>query len=231
MYTVYTMQPRAEPLQRRNTSDLVSDAVREMIADGRLPDGARVNEVWLAQTLGVSRTPVREALSRLASEGALVSTPSLGYSVRALTVAEFEQLYELRPMLDPEALRLGGILAEERIEQLSRINRALAKERAGAAAIALDDEFHLELLAQCPNRLLVDFIANVMQRTRRYELALMRETRNVGRATEEHDRILDALRRRDMKAACAALKRNLQSGRAPILEWLARRTPGKVSVP
>lgn len=201
----------------------MADSVREMIADGRLAAGARVNEVWLAQTLGVSRTPVREALSRLASEGALSSAPSLGFNVRPLTIDEFQQLYELRPLLDPEALRLGGLLPSDRIEQLSRINGALAKERDGAAAIALDDEFHLELIAQCPNRLLIDFIRNVMQRTRRYELALMRETRNVERASDEHDGILDALRQRNMKAACAALKQNMQSGRDPILTWLERR--------
>ncbi|HYX40890.1 MAG TPA: GntR family transcriptional regulator, partial [Pyrinomonadaceae bacterium] len=70
-----------------------------MIVDGRLADGERVNEVRLSQALGVSRTPVREALSRLASEAALIATPSFGYSVRPLSVNEFEQLYQLRPIL------------------------------------------------------------------------------------------------------------------------------------
>src|SRR5690349_2113375 len=102
------MQAMNQPLRRRNTSELAADAVREMIADGRLTDGERVNEVWLAQSLGVSRTPVREALNRLAAEGALTSTPSFGYRVRALTIDEFQQLYELRPLLDPEALRMAG---------------------------------------------------------------------------------------------------------------------------
>lgn len=225
------MQTAPQALRRRNTSELVADAVRAMIADGRLTDGERVNEVWLAQSLGVSRTPVREALNRLASESALTSTPSLGYRVRALSVEEFEELYELRPLLDPEALRMAGIPSEARIQELSRINRALAKERDGATAIALDDEFHLELLAECPNRLLLDFIRNVMQRARRYELALMRETRNVVRATEEHERILKALRKRNLKAACAALKQNMQTGRAPILAWLERRASRKAKRP
>jgi DNA-binding GntR family transcriptional regulator len=66
-------------------------------------------------------------------------------------------------------------------------------------------------------------IENIILRTRRYELALMRETPNVRRATEEHARILAALRKRDLPAACAALKRNMQSGRAPIVSWLKAR--------
>ena len=219
-----------EPLKRSNTSDLVAEAVREMIVDGRLPDGNRVNEVRLAQSLGVSRTPVREALNKLASEGALISTPSTGYRVLQLSVDEFEQLYGLRPILDPEALRLSGLPAQAEIQRLARINDALAKERDGASAIAIDDEFHLELLARCPNRLLVDIIRNVIQRTRRYELALMRETNNVVRAAEEHAAILKALRQKNLKAACAALKRNMQSGNGPILAWLENRAPARAGV-
>jgi DNA-binding GntR family transcriptional regulator len=219
-----------EPLKRANTSDLVAEAVREMIVDGRLPDGERVNEVRLAQSLGVSRTPVREALNKLASEGALISTPSAGYRVRPLTIEEFAELYGLRPLLDPEALRLSGLPASEEIARLSRINDALVKERDGASAIAIDDEFHLELLARCPNRLLVDIIRNIIQRTRRYELALMRETNNVARAFEEHNAILKALRERNLKAACIALKRNMQSGNDPILAWLKQRADAKAGL-
>jgi DNA-binding GntR family transcriptional regulator len=219
-----------EPLKRSNTSDLVAEAVREMIVDGRLPDGERVNEVRLAQSLGVSRTPVREALSRLASEGALTSTPSAGYRVQPLTVDEFEQLYGLRPILDPEALRLSGLPGAAEIQRLCRINNALAKERDGASAIAIDDEFHLELIARCPNRLLVDIIRNVMQRTKRYELGLMRETNNVVRAAEEHKAVLQALRNKNLKAACAALKRNMLSGSDPIRAWLKQRATAKAGL-
>jgi len=89
--------------------------------------------------------------------------------------------------------------------------------------IGLDDEFHLLLLDGCPNPVLIELIQNIMLRTRRYELALMRETSGVRRATEDHRRILAALRRRDLPAACAALKRNMQWGRAPIVSWLKAR--------
>jgi DNA-binding GntR family transcriptional regulator len=89
--------------------------------------------------------------------------------------------------------------------------------------IGLDDEFHLLLLDRCPNRVLIEMIQNIILRTRRYELALMRETSGVRRATGDHRRILAALRRRDLPAACAALKRNMQWGRAPIVSWLKAR--------
>src|SRR4051812_50184921 len=96
-----------EPLHRANVSESVAAAVRAMIVDGRLAEGERINEVRLSEALGVSRTPLREALTRLAAEGALTSSPGLGYRVRPLTVEEFEQLYDIRPILDPEALRMA----------------------------------------------------------------------------------------------------------------------------
>jgi DNA-binding GntR family transcriptional regulator len=217
------MQPVAAFSLRDNISDSVAAELRLRIVDGRLPAGERINEVHLARELGVSRTPLREALSRLASEGALKSVPRFGFFVRPLTLEEFEQIYDIRPILDPEALRLAGLPEAKTLERLEKLNRRLAAARDPEAVIALDDEFHLALLDRCPNSVLLEMIQNIILRTRRYELALMRETSNVRRATEDHARILVALRRRDLPAACAALKRNMQSGRAPIVSWLKAR--------
>ena len=213
----------AIPLVRENVSDKVAAALRAMIVDGRLVAGERINEVHLAASLGVSRTPLREALSGLFSEGALTSAPGRGYTVKALTLAEFEQVYAIRPILDPEALRLAGIPSRVQIERLERLNQKLASASGSETVIALDDEWHLALLADCPNQVLVELIKTFILRTRRYEIGLMREARQVRRGTEDHVRILTALREGNLKAACAALKRNLQSGRADIVTWLSRR--------
>jgi len=202
------------------------DAVRAMIIDGRLADGARINEVHLSAVLGVSRTPLREALSRLAAEGALNVRPRLGFFVRPLSVAEFDQLYDLRPLLDPEALRLAGLPSAAALARLQRVNTTLAA-RTGPAALAQDDAWHLDLVAACPNRILIEMIQHVILRTRRYELALMREAKNVAVAVADHAAILDALANGDLNAACVALKQNMQSGKAPILEWLRTREVGK----
>ena len=203
----------------------MANAVRAMIVEGRLRPGERIKEAELAIGLGVSRTPVREALSRLAAEGAVTSRPAVGYSVRPLSVEEFEQLYDIRPLLDPEALRLAGIPSPERLARLEALNRAFAGTADPEAAIRLDDEWHMQLLAGCPNRVVIELIENIIVRTRRYELALLRERPNVLRAAGDHDAILDALRRGDLPGACAALQHNMRSGRAPILDWLSTRAP------
>lgn len=211
------------PLPRDNISDEVAAELRRRIVDGRLPAGERINEVHLSQELGVSRTPLREALHRLAAEGAVTSLPRVGFFVRPLTLEEFEQIYDIRPILDPAALRLAGIPPPERIARLSRMNRDFAAAPDPESAIALDDAWHLELLAGCPNRVLVELIENMILRTRRYELALMRETQNVERSSDDHERILAALRQGDLEAACKALEVNMRSGRTPLVEWLTAR--------
>ena len=76
-------------LARDNLSDTVATRLRHLIVDGQLAAGQRINEVHLSQQLGVSRTPLREALARLAQEGALRSVPRIGYFVRTLDVDEF----------------------------------------------------------------------------------------------------------------------------------------------
>lgn len=215
---------QAEPLIARDTiADALVASLRKMIMDGRLEAGARINEVHLAQALGVSRTPLREALGRLAQEGALTSVPRIGWSVRPLTLEEFEQIYPIRPLLDPEALRLAGLPMPQRIEELRVIDARIERARQTEAAIALDDAWHLALIADCPNKILIELIGQFTRRTRRYEMALMSERRNVLGASFDHKAILAALKRRDLSGACAALKSNLESGREPIAAWLRER--------
>ncbi len=210
-------------IERENLSDAAETAVRLMIVDGDLPAAERINEVHLAERLGVSRTPLREALNRLSAEGAVEARARLGYFVKALTLEEFEQIYDMRPILDPAALRLAGLRTTEQIARLDKLNRQFAKTRDPMSAIAIDDEWHRTLLEGCPNQVLIDLIEHFTLRTRRYEIALMRNVNGVARANNDHESILDALRARDLDAACDALRVNMQSGKAPIVAWLKAR--------
>jgi len=213
----------AKPLKRSNISDAVEATLRTLIVDGTLPEAERINEVHLAQRLGVSRTPLREALNRLASEGALTSTPSLGYSVKPLTLAEFVPLYGMRSILDPAALALAGLPSVEKLTRLREINARIEAARDTPRAMDLDDTWHRELISGCPNPILLDLIAQFMLRTRRYEIALLRERREVLMAVANHRGVLAALRRRDLEGACEALRHNLTRGAAPIGAWLKDR--------
>jgi DNA-binding GntR family transcriptional regulator len=216
-------------LDRPNLTDLLADDIRRRIVDGDLPAGTRINEVHLAASLGVSRTPLREALGRLVAEGTLTTIPRIGFFVAPLSIEEFEQIYPIRALLDPEALRLSGVPSPEELARLRAINEQIRATTDVDERIRLDDEWHRELIARCPNRVLLALINQFINRTRRYEMALMRETRNVEISTRTHERIMAALRRRELDTACALLRENMQSGLEPIREWLRNRNQGKDS--
>jgi DNA-binding GntR family transcriptional regulator len=211
------------PLDRPNISEHLAVTLRDMIVDGRLRAGDRINEVQLAAALGVSRTPLREALGRLTAEGALTSVPRIGWFVRPLTVEEFREIYPIRGILDPEALRLAGLPSPMRIQLLQTLNNRIREATTADKTIALDDQFHLELIAGCPNRVLLDLVEQFMRRTRRYELALMREKKHVRSTIDEHAKIISALRAGKLDAACRALRHNMEIGVAPVVAWLEAR--------
>jgi DNA-binding GntR family transcriptional regulator len=210
-------------IDRPNLSEDLATRIRQMVVEGALPPGERINEVHLAAQLGVSRTPLREALSRLASEGAVTIVPRLGFFTCPLTADEVEHLYPMRALLDPAALRQGGPVPAARIARLKALNRRFAAAADPRDAVEIDDRWHLELLAGCTNPILLGLIEQMIWRTRRYELGLMRAQANLARATGDHDAIIAALEAGDMDAACRALERNMISGKQPILDWLAER--------
>lgn len=214
-------------VERRTLSHGLEDELRRLVVRGALPAGARVNEVHLARDLAVSRTPLREALTRLAGEAFLDARPHLGFYVRPLSAAEVLELYPIRARLDPWALELAGVPDRGTLAALDATNTEI-RDAAGdpERVIELDDAWHLQLVAGCGNGALLGLIRQMMWRTRRYEHAYFRATRSVGTAYETHRKILAALRRKDLAAACRLLAVNMTSGIADLVRWLGGDAAG-----
>jgi len=206
--------------RRQNLSEEVANTVRQMVVDGTLQAGVRINEVHLARELGVSRTPLREAVASLVREGTLVSAPRIGAFVKPLTIEDFDQVYSIRTLLDPEALRLAGLPRREQLDRLHRLNERIETAPDPDSVIDLDNEWHLLLIKGCPNDVLLELICDFMRRTRRYELALMRERKQVDITIGMHGEIIAALRKGELENACEILKRNMEVGAQPIRQWL-----------
>jgi DNA-binding GntR family transcriptional regulator len=209
-----------QKMSRENLSAEVAEELRLMISDGRLAADSRINEVQLSEALGVSRTPLREALAMLVAEEALVSLPRRGTFVRPLSREDFLHIYSVRPLLDVGALRLSGVPGLTVIKRLQGLNDRLSRVEGVVERITIDDEWHLLLVAGCDNPILLNLIRQFMLRTRRYELAYLREQAHTQTAANEHLDIMSALERNDLDAACDALHTNLTSGIDPILSWL-----------
>lgn len=208
---------------RVNLSTEVANLVRDMIVDGRLPAGSKINELRLAAEIGVSRTPLREALPRLAAEGAIEDLPRRGFFVRPLTAEEVRGIYPIRAILDPAALRLTGLPSKDTLARLRQIKRELGASTDPVEIVMLDDRFHLELIAKCPNPVLVDLIRQFMLRTRRYELGLQRQKPGMPGAVAAKDRMIALLQRGDLDGACKEVEGSMTRGQDPVLRWLAER--------
>jgi DNA-binding GntR family transcriptional regulator len=198
-------------------SHALEDELRARIVRGELPAGARINEVHVAAALGVSRTPLREALTRLSGEAFVEARPKHGFYVRPLSTAEANELYAIRAKLDPWALRLAGLPDRATIERLAAINAELARTTDVEQAIDRDDEWHLLLLAHCPNRVLLGLIRQMMWRTRRYEHTYFSTAESRATAVAEHAKLIEMLRHGDLEAAHRWLTTNMSSA-LPVLD-------------
>src|SRR5688500_5816074 len=135
-----------------------------LIYRGELPPGSRLRDVAVAARLGVSRTPVREALLRLAHAGVLDAEAGRGFRVRRLDRTELREVGAILAELEPLALRLAGEFPADRLELLGEIARQLEQTRGDiGAAVELDESWHRVLLEGCPNGRLRDLIAALRQ--------------------------------------------------------------------
>jgi len=130
--------------------------VRKMIVTGDLADGERINEVHLAKSLKISRTPLREGLGVLVAGGFVDTIPRRGFFVKPLSAEEFRHLFDLRPLLDPHGLRISSDFSDRQIDRLMRANDDFLSAKDGQSAVRADVKFHRLFLVNCPNLILLD---------------------------------------------------------------------------
>lgn len=188
------------------------EAVLERILDGQLSPGGHVNETRLAEELGVSRTPLREALLGLQAEGFVSSKASRGFSVAPLSAREVREVYPILWTLEGLALRLSGPLTSSRVPELERINRELAESRDPEGALASDTQFHRTLISGCPNQRLLKTVGDLRLAIRRYAHLRMQDGSHVTTSTRQHGEIISALRSGNVDGAIEWLEKNTRFG-------------------
>ena len=190
---------------------------------GDLPCGSRVRDTVLAVQLGVSRTPVREALLRLVRDGVLESTVGRGFRVRPLDPTELREIGAIVGALESLALRLSGVPQPEQLDRMREIDRRLEQTRGDAARCPdPEDEWHRVLLAGCPNRRLLELIGSLRQVPRRYLAAYMRDAGRLSLSTLPHTKILQALRDSGPDSAAAVFEQQWRRGLTELETWTAR---------
>ncbi len=211
---------------KRPLRDDVRQQVLERLLRGEFPPGSRINETTLATDLGVSRTPLREALLDLRREGFVRSDAARGFTVRALTAGEIREIYPMVWTLEGLALRTADRSPDD--NELEVINGELAGAKGNPGrALELDSRWHAVLLAGCENRRLRAMISDLKLAIRRYEYAFMWNAGLIGRSVEQHREVSEALANGDLHAAVQSLENNWRTGMESLLEQMAGAMVGQ----
>lgn len=203
----------AAPIQRRPLHNELVDRLRHMIVEGDLAPGEKLSEKDLCGQFGVSRTPLREAMKVLASEGLVQLTPNRGGTVAKLTLADLDEAFPIMGALEA----LSGELACQHITdaELRRVKelheRMVRTHESGALRdyFKLNEQIHQMILDAARNPTLAQMQLSLSGRVRRARYLANMTPGRWAEAVAEHTRILEALSARDGKRLAVILKEHL----------------------
>jgi DNA-binding GntR family transcriptional regulator len=196
---------------RQTAHEYVHRVLRRAILSGDLPGGARLVQYEIAEELGVSTTPVREALRNLTSEGLVDFDPHRGGVVRSLSFEELTEILELRVLLEPHSIRRAAeCIDEETISELERVCELLDREEDVADWVDLNRRFHRLHNGAAGLPRLLALLIPLQDATATYTgQAAMWGPELFARAQLDHVAIVDGLRRRDGDALESTILRHI----------------------
>ena len=218
------MPPSTRPGEPRSGQDAYARLVAEIRA-GRLRPLDRLTETDLAARLGISRTPVREALRQMEAEGLVTHIPRVGATIRALDYSEVNELYEMRAVLEGTAARLAARAASDvETSELAAINEEMTAALGDPERlVTLNAQFHTALIEAASNRFLVRAVESVRKTMLILGPTTMEDDERASSACAEHAEILAALFARDGAAAEAAMRRHIGAAHGVRLRQLRAR--------
>lgn len=195
--------------------DRITAQLRRMAAEFEIKPDERIREGEMAKRLSVSRTPLREALNRLVSEGFLTFTGGQGFFCRSLTPERILDLYEARAAVECEAMRLALTRASDtdiRVlkDDLDRTEPLYETATDRIALLEMDETFHMALTRLSRNAELTNMLDNINGRIRYVRMIGLNMARSDARRLSAHRAILDALADRDERRALATLRAHIE---------------------
>lgn len=224
------MERRLSPIKLdsyKPLREVVSEALREAIVSGILKPGERLMEIQLAEELGVSRTPIREAIRRLELEGFLVMVPRRGTYVADLSIKDINEVFEIRTALDVLAAGLAAErITEEELEDMERLLVQIGEFiEAGDAEriVEADGQFHDILYQASRNDRLVGIISNLREQFTRFRSISMAYPGRIKNTLDEHRRLVEAIAQRNPELAQQCAREHMENAEQTLLNDLSDR--------
>lgn len=207
-------------------SDQAYDHLRQAILTGVLARGERIREAAVAREIGVSRTPIREALRRLQTEGLVEFSANRGAQVSTWSRKDLAELYELRALVEGYGARLAtASITDEEVEALTsvaeRMEALVATQRVDVSEVTrLNSEFHHRVLAAAQNDQVINLAASLQNVPLMHQTFDHYDSAEMQRSLMQHREILQALTQRDGSWAESTMRSHILAGRATLLETL-----------
>ena len=214
---------RIEPsigISRRYLHDEVADRMRELINDGELEPRARVNESELTERFGISRTPLREAIKILATEGLLELLPNRGARVASISRNELEEMIEIIAGLEATACDLAcRMITDEEIAEIEAKHREMVAAWQGrdeANYFRLNREIHEAIMGASRNTKLRSLYVRLTGRIQRSRYSAHQTEAQWAKAVEEHEQMIALLRARDSEGLASLMRLHIRS-KKPVI--------------
>jgi len=206
--------------------DIVFKTLREAIITGDLQPGERLTEIKLANDLGVSRTPVREAIRKLELEGLVIMTARKGAEVAPINARDLREVLEIRRSLESLACELAcKNVSDEDIKKLVNINESIVlaiKDDNIEEITKQDVGFHEAIYDITRNARLVHMLHQLKEHIFRYRFEYIKDMKNKAAIVEEHEKIIECLSQKNTKAACKEIERHIEVQEKYILNTLIK---------
>lgn len=219
---------RITSIDRTSLHEELTDRLRTMIVEGVLPDGEKVPERELCEKLGVSRTPMREALKVLAADGLLTLEPNRGARVRAITLEDLEQVFPLMGALEALAGELAcRNISEPQLVELRQTHQIMLehfRREDMSGYFKHNQRIHELIMEAASNPTLATTYRSLAIRVRRARYLANMSKDRWQQAVNEHEEIMEALEQRDGDRLGAILKRHLENKFATVQQWLQEQS-------
>jgi len=197
------------------------ETLKDMISHHELPLGEMISETYLAERLGMSRTPIRDALQLLATEGFVKVIPKQGIIVQDVSITEAWEIYEIRLAL--EQFVIGRIIDKTTPEHITHLREIIEKQEACMESddiyrfMVHDTEMHMYFFQIYENSKMKEFTMKLRDRFFTVGLKALRKPGRIQSTLEEHTKLVDALERKDLQAALSSLEQHLEHGKQHVL--------------
>jgi DNA-binding GntR family transcriptional regulator len=206
-----TMRPDMPMIQVRTKGEAVYQELSARILDGTMEPGATVNQEMLAGTLGVSITPLREALRRLESDGLVILEAHRTLTVAPLSAHEVRELYAVRLQLDPFAAGLAATVASQPVVERIEMLAARQPEATIHGRLKANREFHQAIYRASGNATLAELLDRLWDRTDRYRLIAIQIENQERKVEREHREIAAAIKARDAALSTELMRAHVEA--------------------